>query len=303
MSPFPTDLIPTLFDDPSTLRPTVERGITRYRNIRYAIELGWRPLYLDLVVPAGKGPVPVVVYIHGGAWMMNDNFPEPLGDLDFDEVLGQLTAAGFAVARVQYRLSAEAQFPAPLHDVKAAVRYLRTFSAQLGLDDSRIYAFGDSAGGHLASFLGVDPRSPELEGTRGATGVSSSVAAVVAWYPVTSMNDEVAQSRSDAMIDRTRADGPESLLIGADVNARPDLAAAASPISYVSASSAPVLLFHGDHDRIVPYGQSLVFRDAYERAGASVELVTATGADHCFVDGDVPPLVERTIAYLREQAF
>jgi acetyl esterase/lipase len=291
------------FDDPAGLTPArLDSGVTEYRDIRFVTELGYRPLYLDLAVPAAR-PAPVVVYIHGGAWMMNDNRPGAVGELDFDGVLDRLLGEGFAVARVQYRLSGDAAFPACLHDVKAAVRYLRANAGALGLDAERIFSFGDSAGGHLALLLATTADEPALEGTRGATGVSSRVAGTVAWYPVTSIGQLVEQSLDDAYIDRTSGGGPESLLIGADVATHPELAAAASPITYVTPASSPALLIHGDSDHIVPHGQSVVLRQAYEAAGVPVEFITVQGADHCFVDADIPPIVERSVAFLRERAF
>ena len=125
------------------------RTIRRVLDVRYGEVLGFRPLELDLYVPAGlEGPVPVVVYVHGGGWQRGSRRdPPPLLDADFYE---QIAAQGLAVAAVDYRLSGEARFPAPLEDVRAAVGWVRDHAADYGLDPGRVFLWGDSAGGHLA---------------------------------------------------------------------------------------------------------------------------------------------------------
>ena len=127
----------------------VTRTIRRVPDLRYGEVLGFRPLELDLYVPDGlEGPVPVVVYVHGGGWQRGSRRdPPPLLDADFYD---QIAAQGLAVAAVDYRLSGEARFPAPLQDVRAAVGWVRDHAADYGLDPGRVFLRGDSAGGHLA---------------------------------------------------------------------------------------------------------------------------------------------------------
>src|SRR4051794_16957752 len=159
-------------------------GIRLYLGVPSAATRGVRPLELDVYLPAdGAGPVPVVVFLHGGGWQVGSRHsagpgyrgarPGPF------EAIAQ---AGIAVASLDYRLSGEAIWPAQLHDAKAAVRWLRARSAELGIDPERVAAWGESAGGHLAELLGLSGEDAALEGDVGITGTSSRVSAVVAWY-------------------------------------------------------------------------------------------------------------------------
>lgn len=130
---------------------------------------------LDIYLPAGNGPFPVVVVIHGGGFMVGDKANPALGDALLD--------AGYAVASVNYRLAAEAKYPAQIQDVKAAVRFLRANAAKYNLDPRRFAAFGQSAGGNLAATLGTSCGVAALEGAElGHADQSSCVQAVVDWF-------------------------------------------------------------------------------------------------------------------------
>ena len=151
--------------------------------LTYAMPDGYRPLQLDLYVPAERsGPVPCVIWIHGGAWLFGtrQTTPDywPAGFL-FQAAID----AGLAVASIDYRHSREAPFPAQLHDAKAAIRYLRRFAGELGLDPERFGVWGESAGGHLAALVALVD-DPAFEGSDGVVGASSTVSAVVDFYGV-----------------------------------------------------------------------------------------------------------------------
>ena len=144
--------------------------------------MGYRPLRMDLVLPAtASSPVPVVVWIHGGAWL----FGSRLHGAVTEPACRALMDRGIAVALVEYRFSGEARFPACLHDIKAAVRWLRQYGASVGVNGEGIGVWGESAGGHLAAFIAMNGTDERLNGTVGVTGCSSNVAAAVAWYPST----------------------------------------------------------------------------------------------------------------------
>jgi acetyl esterase/lipase len=244
---------------------------------------GSRRLLLDLYLPDphlmdtdptpahSQAPRPAVVHFHGGGWRTGERSSlgpvlDGLGISAFDRLLD----AGFVVASADYRLSQEALFPAQLHDAKAAVRWLRDHAANYNVDPARIYAWGDSAGGHLASLVGLT----------GTNAENSSVTAVAAWYPPTDLGRMAEQSLPDAV---ARADAPgsrEELLVGAVLADEPAKAAAASPISHVSASAPPFFLAHGTADRFVPAAQSESLAAALEGAGADVELLLIEDADH-----------------------
>src|SRR5215212_11555331 len=213
---------PTRFLAPPEPR-TQEDGSKRYEGITYAVVTGYRPLQLDVWVPASATPPPLVVWIHGGAWIFGDRryLPETLRP---NQLFEELVSKGLAVATIDYRHALEATFPAQLHDAKAAIRYLRAHADPLGIDSNRVGVWGESAGGHLAALVGLTGHRPELEGGIGVIGPSSGVDAVVDWYGVA---DITAQAEHSA----TRAAGanlppelfvpPEDHLVGGqDAEAR-----------------------------------------------------------------------------------
>ncbi|MFK0154727.1 alpha/beta hydrolase fold domain-containing protein [Streptomyces sp. NPDC090493] len=251
---------------------------------------------LDLVMPADVNgrppaePVPVVLWLHGGAWAFGSprELPPPLRAAD---PLEHVLDAGWAVAAAEYRLSGEASFPAQLDDAKAAVRWLRHFAPRLGLDADRIAVWGESAGGHLASLLALTP---------GTTG-SDEVQAAVVWYGPSDLTALQGQAHPEATLDHDAADSPESRLIGGPLSEHPGRAAAASPITYARQAPAqlpPMLLMHGTDDRFVPYQQSVGLAEALAQRGAPVELRLVDGADHLFRGADLPGLVDASIGFL-----
>lgn len=285
---FPSEFVPRRFDPIEVLTPLSDGGRTRYLDVGFAAIEGWRPLVLDLTVPASSdgAPIPVVIYIHGGAWLGGSNRAYPDDLIDIVPMWDLLLDAGFAVASITYRHSAEALFPACLHDVKAAIRWLRALGPRLGLDPDRIGVFGESAGAHLAA-LAAQPSALALEGDEGVVGVPSTVQAVVTWYAPTSFADV----DSDA--------GPAALLIGGAPTSRPEAARAASPLSWVGPDSPPILLIHGDADSLVPAEQSRLLYERYLSVGAPAELVIVPGADHCFLGVDPAPLLQLTLEHFR----
>lgn len=248
---------------------------------------GFRPLTLDLVVPVeAAGPVPVLVWIHGGAWL----FGSPKQPADWLMEADPFTAAisaGFAVASAQYRLSGEAPFPAQFDDVKAAVRWLRRHGDQVGVDRERIGVWGESAGGHLASMLALT----------GTDQDDTGVGAAVCWYAPSNLLTMQSQAHPSATMDHDAADSPESLLIGAALTENPGLARAASPVTYVTDQAPPMLLVHGDRDLLVPVGQSEELAAALTAVGAEVELSVVPGADHCFGGVPLEPVVRDSLAF------
>lgn len=285
------------------------------RGIEFARPGGGAPLLLDLYLPAAdpaRGtasgtPHPAVVHFHGGGWRMGERSSlGPTVDGFGLSPIEQLVDAGFVVASADYRLTDTAIFPAQLHDAKAAVRWLRAHAARYNVDPGRIYAWGDSAGGHLASLVGLTAGSAAFAGD-GGTGVGDSVAAVVAWYPPTDLVRMGAQARPDAVASADDSGSREALLIGAQPAAAPDRARAASPLTYVHAGAPPFLLIHGTADRFVPAAQSTALAEALEDAGAAVELLLLDGADHMWATPDgssaaAETATAATLDFLRRQS-
>jgi acetyl esterase/lipase len=281
------------------------------KGMEFARPEGATPLLLDLYLPAeapaGRG-FPAVVHFHGGGWRTGERSSlGPAVDGLGLSPIEQLVNAGFIVASADYRLSTAATFPAQLLDAKAAVRWLRAHAAEYNVDPERIFAWGDSAGGHLASLVGLTAGAKEFQAGAAGNGTDDAVAAVAAWYPPTDLNRMGGQARPDAV---ARADDPgsrEALLIGAQPADAPDKAAAASPITYVHAAAPPFLLVHGTADRFVPAAQSATFAAALEGAGAAVELLLIEDADHMWaLEGKSPAAAEQataaTIDFFRRQA-
>ena len=279
--PFPA------FQAPGTPQPASDVSAV-HRELSYAIAVGFRRLAMDIWLPrAAARPVPVVVWIHGGAFQLGDRRELP-PTFAPESVFRLLNEAGIACATVDYRHALEAPFPAQLHDLKAAVRYLRGHAEVLGIDADRIGAWGESAGGHLAALLGVTGTRVDLEGGLGMPGHSSAVSAVVDFYGVSSLPDMPPMDTPAGLLSgalvaavppgMTMEPGP--MLVGGTDD--PVLLAAASPLGYVTAEAAPFLLIHGDSDGLVPLSQSELLAAALSAAGIRNELIAVEGADHCF---------------------
>ncbi|WP_345429103.1 prolyl oligopeptidase family serine peptidase [Actinoallomurus vinaceus] len=157
---------------------------------------------------------------------------------------------------------------------------------------------GDSAGGHLAALLAVTGHRADLDGDVGLVGVSSAIQACVDWYGPAHLAGMQAQSHPLATEDHDAPDSPESRLLGAPVQTVPERAALASPVTHVSAGAAPILIMHGVEDRLVPFEQSRMLADAFDRAGAYARFISVDGADHVFAGVDHRPLVTTSIEFL-----
>jgi acetyl esterase/lipase len=281
--------------------PTVRAdGARHFSGLTYAVAFGYRPLQLDVWVPAGEGPAPLVLWVHGGAFMMGDRrlLPETLRP---GQVFDALLAAGLAVATIDYRHALEAPFPAQLHDAKAAVRYLRAHADVLGLSTARIGVWGESAGGHIAALLGLTAHRPDLEGAHGVVGPSSAVDVVVDWYGLADLETMPRQPpppQVAALLPEEMRTPPEDhLLRGLTGDGRAD----ASPVNHVRADSPPFLLVHGTADWLVPFAQSAQLHEALVAAGAQAELVPVEGAGHIWLGSeDVDGIVAQSVRYLAE---
>ncbi|OAE00476.1 alpha/beta hydrolase [Arthrobacter sp. OY3WO11] len=259
-----------------------------HREVTYARAIGFRPLKMDIWLPRqAAGPVPLVVWVHGGAFQLGDRRELP-PTFAPDSVFRLLNEAGIACATVDYRHSLEAPFPAQLHDLKAAVRYLREYADHLNIDSDRFGAWGESAGGHLAALLGLTGIREDLDGGLGAQGHASGVSAVVDFYGVSSLVDIPPMDMPEgvfppaltAAVPAGMSLQPEQMLVGGSDDR--DLLAAASPVSYVAPGAPPFLLVHGDSDGLVPHSQTDLLAAALADAGVEHDVVTIRGGDHCF---------------------
>jgi acetyl esterase/lipase len=254
------------------------------KDVQYA-SVDQRALRLDLHLPSGKTRAPLIVWIHGGAWRSGSKNDVPVR---------KLVAEGYPIASVDYRLSTEARFPAQIHDIKAAIRFLRAHASEWQLSAKKIVIAGDSAGAHLAALVGVSNENRELEGAIGDNPrASSSVQGIISFYGAANLQTILKQSTPHGLSVRVPA---LDLLLGEQPEQVPDLAKLASPVFHVDKHDPPLLLLHGDQDPQMPINQSHELCGAYQRVGASVEFVVVHGAAHggaMFYDDERLEIVKR----------
>lgn len=215
---------------------------------------------MDVYFPDSGGPWPALVYVHGGSWMRGDK----------SEVLmfaGGLTAQGYLVVSINYRLYPPARFPAMIEDVKCAVRSLRAHAGEYNIDPNRIGAMGVSAGGHLVSLLGTSDQSDGWD-VGEYLDQSSRVKAVIAMAAVTDLTKHFPNADIEAM--RHVGFGEDNIM-------------QASPITHVTSDDPPFLLIHGDRDELVPYEQSQLLYDRLIQANVPAQLVIVKNASHSFI--------------------
>ena len=233
-------------------------------------------LVLDLYRPTtGDNPVPVVVWLHGGGWFTGDRTLAP----DLNRFV---RATGMAVASIEYRLSGQALYPAQLHDVRSAIRFLRASAARFGLDPLAVGVWGASAGGHLAALAGLTGNLDSLPGEPESEGDASVQAVAESYGPV-----DLAEVVAEATAGRSGADGsrtPEARLIGGHPAEHSELAQQASPLHWVHPGAPPFQISHGTGDVLVSYRQSERLHETLIAAGGSSELYLLKSYKHGFLN-------------------
>ena len=264
-------------------------------GITYA-EVDGQKLLLDLAVPLeGDGPFPLIICLHGGGWSAGHRS-------DVRWLLPELSKRGYAAATVSYRLAPEYPLPAQIHDVKAAVRFLRAHARHYNLDPHRFGAIGFSAGGHLAMMLGLTGPADGLEGQVGVTGPSSKVQAVVNYVgagdlrgprkPLSSEAEKIVRNYYHKSADELW----KSVFGTSDVSA--PIYATMSPIVYADASDAPVLTFMGTEDEFISLERTHRFDEEMKAAGAQHELVIMDAERHNFSRAAMQHAAKRSYAFL-----
>jgi acetyl esterase/lipase len=255
--------------------------------------VGNRELPLDLYIPPNaKGPLPLVIWIHGGGWQggSKNAINNGVGLLDH----------GYALASVEYRLSGEAIFPAAIEDCKAAVSYLRLHAKKLGFDPDRFGVWGSSAGGHLVALMGTTNDVSDFDTHPVSKKASSKVQAVCNWF---GPSDLLRMNDVTGRIDHDAADSPESRFIGVPIQEHPERTRRANPVTYVSPSDPPMLIMHGDQDGMVIYNQSEILLEALQKAGVPSSLHKVVNGDHGFRGADESPeeLFARVLAFFDKE--
>ena len=265
----------------SRAEPKVPEGITVHRDIVYVTN-GHERQKLDLYIPDTGENLPLIIWVHGGAWLGGNK--ERYAPVEY-------LKSGYAGASLNYRLSQHAVFPAQIEDVKAAIRWIRANAKTYRLDPNRFAAWGSSAGGHLVAMLGMTGDITEFEVGENLE-MSSRVQAVVDYFGPTDFLQMDAHRLPDGLV-HDAPDSPESKLVGGPIQEHKDRVARANPITYVSKDDPPILIIHGDQDKLVPYHQSVLLKEALEAVGAPVEFYRVEGGGHgWFRDPKVPELTK-----------
>lgn len=220
---------------------------------------------MDIYFPIkfGGGPSPVLIYVHGGAWISGDKKTN-VGTPDIPELLSR----GYIIATVNYRLAPEHKFPAQIEDVKCAVRYLRSNAENYNIDPDNIGAFGDSAGGHLVSLLALTNESAGFDKGQ-YLNYSSSIKAVVDYFGPTNLTDSNFYNIYSVALEQ---------IFGSHENM-----VNASPVKYVKKESPPFLIFQGDRDIIVFQDQSKELYNKLITENATATIIIVNGSTHGFV--------------------
>ena len=280
---FPAVLLMLSVLIPVTARAQAAR---EFKDVIYA-NVDGKDLGLDVYLPAGVQSPPLLVWVHGGAWSSGTKAQAPV----------VFVTNGFALASLDFRQSTEARFPAQVHDIKAAIRFLRAKAANYRYRTDRIAIGGSSSGGHLAALVGVTNGHAELEGTVGGyLKESSAVQAIVDYYGASNLTTILAQSTPFGLNMRRPA---LERLLGAVPDQVKELAALASPVMHVDRNDPPLHLFHGDQDPQMPINQSHELDGAYKKLGLDVSFDVVYGAAHGgdrFLAGEY---LTRAVAFLR----
>jgi acetyl esterase/lipase len=238
-------------------------GVKEFKNLEYS-RIGDRSLELDLYLPENPSPdKPCLVFIHGGSWSG--------GSRDVYHYYTVLFASkGYPSATVSYRLSGEAAYPAAVHDVKAAVRWLRAKAPAHGFNGDNIVALGGSAGGHLSLMLGYTPNNKELEGSTGNNESSSAVQAVVNFYGPVDLTTKMGQESGAVRKFLSRKTYDEAK----------DLYEDASPIFHLTKDAPPTLTIHGALDEVVKVRQADMLESKLKKLQVPYAYVKLEGWPH-----------------------
>ena len=251
--------------------PPIPDNVLWEEGIVYSSPDG-EPLALNLARPKTDGRhLPTVLCIHGGGFRAGKRE-------SYDALCVKLAGQGFVAATITYRLAPKHQFPAAVHDTKAAVRWLRANASKYNVHPEKIGVTGGSAGGHLAQFLGVTAHVPQFEGTGGNPDQPSHVNCVVNVYGPSDFTQSYGKS----------VDAHEVLPLwfGGNLETERKKHIIGSPLYWVTPDAAPTLCIHGTEDKYVAHEQAVWMVDKLKASAVEADLLTLTGAGHGFKGAD-----------------
>lgn len=209
-----------------------------------------KPLLADVYQPRGRGPFPAVLLIHGGGWKTAD------GRWQMKSIARKLARHGYVVVNVSYRGTPEFQYPAPLEDLREALRWMRINAPARRIDPERIATFGYSAGGHLAALVALKDAPAEAQPKVIVAG--------------------------GGPFDLTLYPGGDLVpaLLGGTQSTVPERFRDASPVNHVRDDSPPIFLYHGSADKLVPPEHARRMQAEYQRHGVKNEIRWLPGRSH-----------------------
>jgi acetyl esterase/lipase len=249
------------------------QGTTTYSNVPYANDTLKKHLLDIYLPPDAKSNTPLIVWIHGGAWMLNDKYAD-MGYMK--NTIKGFIDSGYALASIDYRYSTQAIFPAQIQDCNEAVEFLYQHAEQYKLDKNRIALIGFSAGGHLASLLGLSGNNDVKEFYADGNKPHFNIRCVLDFYGPSDFI--MLASNPDTSINNMR--NPVSILLGTMAVDHPDVAKRASPVAYIDKNDPPFIIVQGEKDESVPNTQSKILSAWLTLAGVNNQLIIVPGAPH-----------------------
>lgn len=264
--------------DTVTYKPVeLPAGYTASLNVVYTQAGGWDGKMDIYLPPKNSKPSPVVINIHGGGWNH--------GVKESQTGFNTFFKAGFAVANIEYRLTGQATAPAAVEDARCALVYLVKNAAALNIDPNKIVVMGGSAGGHLALMAGLLGNDHRFDANcKGVEGIK--VAAIINKYGVADVGDWAygvnitSKSATNWLGSKARDEA---------------FVKSVSPIHYVTKSSPPVFIVHGDADPTVPYQQSVALHKKLQEAGVKTNFITVPGGLHGKFDKETNSAINKAI--------
>ena len=242
--------------------PPIPDEIIEYKDLIYK-EVKDGKLKLDIYhLKKIKKVKPVLVFIHGGSWKKGKK-------KDYRRYLVDYAKKGYVTATIQYRLANEAKFPAPLNDVKCAIKWIKSNADKYFINPDKIAVIGGSAGGHLAMMLGYSQGSPKFDDECPDNKDNSSVQAIVNIYGPSDLTTEYAQTQPSVQY-----------FLGKKYIEDKNIYSDASPISYLTPDDPPTLIFHGSLDELVPISQADSLKSRLDRVGIAAEYHRLEGWPH-----------------------
>lgn len=267
-----------------------QNDIESTKNIVYAQD-GDKKLQLDIYKPKAVQEPRLIVWVHGGAWHSGSKENPPLGLVPF----------GYALASVDFHASTEKPFPADVHDIKAAIRFLRANASKYGYKADKILIWGSSSGGHLAALVATTNNNAALEGNLGDfTKTSSSVQGCIDFFGPTNFLTILNQSTPHGLNVRLPA---LAILLGKPLDQATELAKLASPVYQVDANDPPLFIVHGEQDIQVPVNQSIELMSAYKAKNLKVQIEFIPNAGHSDPAYSKPELMEKIAKFLKENGL